>query len=170
MCSGFFDDILIYSKSFEEHLLHLQKVLQLLLSDNWKVKLSKCEFAKTNTAYLGHIISEQGVSTYPSKIQAISSWAVPTSAKELRCFLGLAGFYRKFVKHFGIISRPLFDLLKKHTLFVWTVDHFKAFEVLKQALVTAPVLALPDFPSHFIFILMLPIMVWVRCLCKVDIL
>lgn len=145
----FFDDILIYNKTFEDHVLHLHTVLQLLLTDNWKVKLSKCEFSQNKIAYLGHIINEHGVATDPSKIQVIASWTVPPNAKELRCFLGLAGFYRKSVKHFAIISLPLFDLLKKHTLFVWIVDHSKAFEVLKQALIIAPVLALPDFSQPF---------------------
>lgn len=145
----FFDDILIYSQTFEDHVRHLQQVLQLLLRDQWKVKLSKCELAQNQIAYLGHIISANGVATDPAKITAIEHWKTPTSAKELRSFLGLAGFYRKFVRHFGMISRPLFDLLKKHTLFVWTPEHQKAFELLKQTLMSAPVLALPDFTKPF---------------------
>jgi hypothetical protein len=144
----FFDDILIYSQTFEDHVHHLQQVLQLLLRDQWKV-LSKCELAQNQIAYLGHIISANGVATDPAKITAIEHWKTPTSAKELRSFLGLAGFYRKFVRHFGMISRPLFDLLKKHTLFVWTPEHQKAFELLKQTLMSAPVLALPDFTKPF---------------------
>lgn len=145
----FFDDILIYSSTFEDHLLHLAEVLGLLLKDHWKVKLSKCDFAQQQISYLGHIISAQGVSTDPAKIQAIEQWPVPTSAKELRSFLGLAGFYRKFVRNFGMISRPLFNLLKKNSVFVWTIDHQQAFQVLKTALMTAPVLALPDFSKPF---------------------
>lgn len=145
----FFDDILIYSKSFEEHLLHLSEVLHLLLQDHWKVKLTKCDFAKQQISYLGHVISVEGVSTDPEKVRVVEQWPTPTNAKELRSFLGLAGFYRKFVKHFGIISRPLFNLLKKNTIFVWTLDHQQAFNSLKIALVTAPVLALPDFSKIF---------------------
>jgi hypothetical protein len=145
----FFDDILVYNKSFQDHLSHLSTVLQLLLRDNWKVKLSKCDFAKQSISYLGHVVSAQGVATEPAKIQDIEQWRTPSNTKELRSFLGLAGFYRKFVRHFGIIIRPLFNLLKKHTLFVWTQEHEKAFDLLKTALVTTPVLALPDFSKQF---------------------
>jgi len=145
----FFDDILIYSTSFDEHISHIRTVLHLLQKDNWKVKLSKCEFAQTKISYLGHVISAEGLSTDPSKIDDIVNWPVPKNVKDVRSFLGLAGFYRKFVQHFGIISKPLTELLKKHTLFVWTDDHQRAFEVLKQALVTTPVLALPDFEQTF---------------------
>jgi hypothetical protein len=89
------------------------------------------------------------VATDPAKLQDIKQWLVPTNIKEVHSFLGLAGFYRKFVRHFGIISKPLTELLKKHTLFVWTSEHQQAFETLKQALILAPVLALPDFSTPF---------------------
>jgi hypothetical protein len=145
----FFDDILVYSQSFEAHVLHLQTVLQLLKDHRWKVKMSKCEFAKNQVAYLGYVITAQGVATDLEKIKVIENWQTPTNAKELRSFLGLAGFYRKFVKNFGVISRPLFNLLKKYALFVWTQDHQTSFDLLKQALVSALVLALPDFTKQF---------------------
>lgn len=98
---------------------------------------------------MGHIISDKGVATDPAKLQHIKQWLVPTNIKEVHNFLGLAGFYRKFVRYFAIISKPLTKLLKKHTLFVWTSEHQQAFETLKQALILAPVLALPDFSTPF---------------------
>ncbi|CAN6166876.1 unnamed protein product [Urochloa humidicola] len=145
----FFDDILIYSKSFEEHIEHLRLVFELLHKDQWFVKLSKCSFAQREISYLGHIISEKGVATDPDKIAAVLNWPVPVNAKELRSFLGLAGYYRKFVRNFGIISKPLTELLKKHAIFVWTVEHDKSFQALKHALCSAPVLAMPDFSKVF---------------------
>lgn len=145
----FFDDILIYSKDMHSHLLHLTEVLRLLADNQWKVKLSKCSFAKTEISYLGHIISGSGVSTDPSKIQTIQDWPVPINIKKLRGFLGLAGYYRKFVQNFGTISKPLTHLLKKNVPFVWTTETSQAFNTLKKALVSAPVLALPDFNKSF---------------------
>jgi len=114
-----------------------------------KVKMSKCHFAQRQLRYLGHVISEDGVATDPDKINAILQWPVPQSVKELRSFLGLAGYYRRFVKHFGIISKPLMDLLRKGAVYVWTDIQDKAFSALKQALTTAPVLALLDFSRPF---------------------
>jgi hypothetical protein len=145
----FFDDILIYSRSYEEHIHHIKLVLELLNRDHWKIKLSKCAFAQRQVSYLGYVISEKGVSTDPGKVSAISQWPTPTSEKELRSFLGLAGYYRKFVKGFGIISKPLTDLLKKNTLFIWTPIHQASFQDLQTALCTAPVLALPNFSKPF---------------------
>jgi hypothetical protein len=92
---------------------------------------------------------EQGVGTDPQKIVAMLDWPVPTNVKELRSFLGLAGYYRKFVGHFGIISKPLTDLLKKNTCFIWTAAHDQSFAALKHALSHAPVLALPNFSKPF---------------------
>lgn len=109
----FLDDILIYSATWENHLTHIESVLQLLHQDGWKVKPSKFTFAQWTIAYLGHVISADGVATDPSKISAIQAWPTPTTVKELRSFLGLSGYYRKFVRHYGIISKPLTNLLKK---------------------------------------------------------
>jgi hypothetical protein len=146
----FFDDILIYSKSYSEHLHHLETVLQILQRDKWQVKLSKCTFAQEQVHYLGHVISAAGVATDPAKIQSVESWPVPQNLKELRGFLGLTGYYRKFIKHYAIISQPLTHLLRKGVHFLWTGDTEVAFQTLKQALITAPVLALPDFTEQFI--------------------
>ncbi|CAN6338981.1 unnamed protein product [Urochloa humidicola] len=146
----FIDDILIYSKSYEEHLQHIQMVFDLLKEHQFKVRLSKCSFAKQELKYLGHVISAQGVSTDPSKLVTVQKWPTPTSVKELRGFLGLAGYYRRFVRNFGMIAKPLTDLLKKGQMFVWTPMTEQAFQILKQALISAPVLALPNFQSPFV--------------------
>lgn len=90
----FFDDILIYSKTFEDHLEHIRQVLHLLAKDQWHIKLSKCRFAQNEISYLGHTVSSQGIAIDNSKVEAILSWPTPTNVRELRSFLGLAGFYR----------------------------------------------------------------------------
>jgi hypothetical protein len=145
----FFDDILVYSNTYEEHLLHLAQVFGWLAADKWCLKLSKCTFAQRTISYLGHVISAAGLSTDPAKIKAIVDWPRPTTVKALRGFLGLAGYYRKFVKNFGIIAKPLTELLKKDKLFIWTSIHESAFQALKTALSSSPVLGLPDFTQPF---------------------
>uniref|UniRef100_A0A453NRI9 Reverse transcriptase n=1 Tax=Aegilops tauschii subsp. strangulata TaxID=200361 RepID=A0A453NRI9_AEGTS len=145
----FFDDILIYSKSLQEHKEHLQIVLQLLKEHQLFAKMSKCVFAVQQVEYLGHIISEKGVATDPKKILAIAEWPTPDSVTKLRSFLGLAGYYRRFIKGYGMICRPLHDLLKKGQ-FLWKQEHDQAFAQLQKALTTAPILALPNFSLPFV--------------------
>jgi hypothetical protein len=113
------------------------------------VKLAKCSFAQRSIDYLGHVISEQGLATDPRKIKAIQNCPSPENAKQLRSFLEPAGYYRKFIRNFGVICKPLTELLKKKVLFIWTEIHQKAFLTLKDALVTAPVLSLHDFTKNF---------------------
>ncbi|XP_020182054.1 uncharacterized mitochondrial protein AtMg00860-like [Aegilops tauschii subsp. strangulata] len=144
------DDILVHTSTLEAHCQLLTQVLQLLDKYELKAKLSKCSFAQRRISYLGHVISEQGVSTDDSMIRTIQQWPVPQNTKELRGFLGLAGYYRKFVRFFGVISKPLTELLKKNTIFAWTPTANAAFRALKQALIAAPVLALPDFQKQFV--------------------
>jgi hypothetical protein len=96
-----------------------------------------------------HIVSQEGIATDPSKVYVVVNWPVPSSAKELQSFLGLAGYYRKFVRNFGLIAKPLTELLRKNSLFVWTTEHDTSFSLLKEALSSAPVLALPDFTKPF---------------------
>jgi hypothetical protein len=144
----FFDDILIYSKSFEDHLTHLQLVFQMLLHHSFFLKLTKCQFAQQSLSYLGHIVSAQGVGPDPEKIVAMTQWPSPTNLKKLRGFLGLTGVYRKFIKNYASIASPLTELLKKDA-FVWLEQVQRAFEALKQAIVEAPVLALPNFNEVF---------------------
>ncbi|WVZ61926.1 hypothetical protein U9M48_011733 [Paspalum notatum var. saurae] len=146
----FMDDILIYSKSLQEHVVLLKQVFEILQENQFLIKWSKCSFAQSSIEYLGHVISKDGVATEPSKITAIKNWPVPTCLKELRGILGLTGYYRKFIKHYSMISRPLTMLLKKGVKFVWTAHSQEAFQILKQALVQAPVLAIPDFQQTFV--------------------
>jgi hypothetical protein len=111
----FFDDILVYSKSWEDHLVHLQIVIQILSTNSLFAKAKKCCFGVLQVDYLGHQISEQGVSVDPIKIQAVLDWPRPTTVKGIRGFLGLAGYYRKFIRHFGSIAAPLTQLLAKYS-------------------------------------------------------
>ena len=145
----FFDDILIYSPSLASHLEHLQVTLHTLRQNTLYAKKSKCMFGVKKVDYLGHVISAQGVATDPSKITAVKEWPTPTTVKQLRGFLGLTGYYRRFVKHYGQISKPLTDLLKKNA-FHWDDTAQQAFEHLKEAMITAPVLALPNFSKTFV--------------------
>lgn len=146
----FFDDILVYSPTYESHLQHLREVLQVLSVNQWKVKMSKCSFAQASVNYLGHVISANGVATDDSKIVAIRDWPTPCDVKQLRSFLGLAGYYRKFVCGYASISKPLTHLLKKNIPFIWTSESSVVFNALKTALISAPVLALPNFSSIFV--------------------
>lgn len=115
----FFDDILVYSSSWEEHLVHLQLVLQIMQQNSLHANLKKCSFGVKEIHYLGHVISEKGIHTEPDKILAITSWPTPKTLKHLRGFLGLTGYYRRFVQDYGNICKPLTTLLKKDA-FTWT--------------------------------------------------
>ena len=144
----FLDDILIYSSSWEDHIFHLEQVLETLRKHQLYLKESKCSFGQDSLEYLGHIISSTGVSTDPSKIADMLNWPQPTTMTEPRAFLGLTGYYRKIVKGYGIISKPLTAILRlKH--FAWNPLAQEAFQNLKTAMTTTPVLALPNFHQPF---------------------
>ena len=128
---------------------HLQTVFQLLLQHQLFVKYSKCAFGATQIEYLGHVITKDGVAMNQGKIQSILQWPYPHSVKEVRGFLGLTGYYRRFIRNYGIIAQPITALLKTNS-FVWTEEARETWDRLKQAMVTAPVLALPDFQSTFV--------------------
>ncbi|KAJ4773419.1 polyprotein [Rhynchospora pubera] len=144
----FFDDILVYSRSLIEHIQHLEKVFIKLREHKLYAKMSKCGFGMEQVEYLGHIISKDGVATDPSKIEVMVNWPRPRTLKELRGFLGLTGYYRKFIKSYGTISKPLTGQLKKNG-FIWNESAERAFEKLKRAMTSAPILALPDFTKSF---------------------
>lgn len=144
----FFNEILIYSSTLVDHVQHVKVVLELLQEHQLFAKASKCMFGQAQLEYLGHIISQEGVSD-PSKVAAMVNWPIPKSVKQLRGFLGLTGYYRRFIRGYGEVSRALTNLLKNGG-FHWTKQSTQAFEKLKQYMVTAPVLALPDYSIPFI--------------------
>ena len=144
----FFVDILIYSKSKEEHWTHLQQVFQIMRVNKMHANESKCVFIASKVEYLGHFISGQGVETDPQKVDAIHSWPTPHNVKELRSFLGLTSYYRKFIKDYASINRPLHNLYKKGA-FTWIDESNQDMIALKRALTTAPVLALHNFDDVF---------------------
>jgi hypothetical protein len=144
----FLDDIMIYSQSWEEHLTHLRLVLFALKKHKFYLKSSKCSFAQTQIDYLAQVISREGVSTDPSKTADMLKWPTPANVTELRGFLGLTSYYRRFVQHYGLIAKPLTTLLKKDQ-FVWSTVAEQAFLQLKKAMTETPVLAQPDFTHPF---------------------
>ncbi|RVX15868.1 Retrovirus-related Pol polyprotein from transposon 297 [Vitis vinifera] len=145
----FFDDILVYSKDLKEHCDHLQSVLSILANHLLHNNGKKCLFAKPQLEYLGHLVSAKGVAADPNKISAMVEWPTPKSLKELQGFLGLTGYYRRFVEGYGVISWPLTQQLKKDA-FNWNLEAEAAFQKLKTAMTTIPVLALPNFSQLFI--------------------
>jgi hypothetical protein len=144
----FIDDILVYSKSVEEHEQHLRVVLGKLRAHKLYAKFSKCEFWLEKISFLGHILTAKGVAVDPRKVETVSNWQQPMS--EIRSFLGLAGYYRRFIEEFSKIARPMTELLKKEKKFNWTESCEKSFQELKRRLTTAPVLTLPDIQRDFV--------------------
>ncbi|KAL0554256.1 hypothetical protein IC582_008173 [Cucumis melo] len=146
----FIDDILIYSKTEAEHEEHLRMVLQTLRDNKLYAKFSKCEFWLKQVSFLGHVVSKAGVSVDPAKIEAVTDWTRPSTVSEVRSFLGLAGYYRRFVENFSRIATPLTQLTRKGAPFVWSKACEDSFQTLKQKLVTAPVLTVPDGSGSFV--------------------
>ncbi|KAA0057668.1 pol protein [Cucumis melo var. makuwa] len=146
----FIDDILIYSKTEAEHEEHLRMVLQTLRDNKLYAKFSKCEFWLKHVSFLGHVVSKAGVSVDPAKIEADTGWTRPSTVSEVRSFLGLAGYYRRFVENFSRIATPLTQLTRKGAPFVWSKACEDSFQNLKQKLVTAPILTVPDGSGSFV--------------------
>ncbi|XP_057792974.1 uncharacterized protein LOC131009575 [Salvia miltiorrhiza] len=145
----FFDDILVYSPTVEAHFDHLHRVFTCMSHQEFVLKASKCVFGQPSVEYLGHIVSEGSVLADPEKIDAMKPWPTPRTVKQLRGFLGLTGYYRRFVRHYAGIAAPLTDLLKIDS-FCWNSKAEVTFEKLKLALTTTPVLRLPDFNIEFV--------------------
>ncbi|GFQ93901.1 retrovirus-related Pol polyprotein from transposon 17.6 [Trichonephila clavata] len=149
-CLVYLDDIIIVGRSFEEHFNNIRRVLQKLKEANLKLSPSKCHLFRREVTYLGHIISAEGVRTDPDKISAVKNWKSPTDVHQLRSFLGLCTYYRKFVKDFSTIARPLHKLTEAKQKFIWTNECNNAFNKLKDALTSAPILAYPETGKQFI--------------------
>ncbi|KAJ0661910.1 putative nucleotidyltransferase, Ribonuclease H [Helianthus annuus] len=145
----FIDDILVYSKSKEEHEEDLRVVLGILREKKLYAKLSKCEFWLERVTFLGHVVSANGIEVDPCKVEAITNWPKPNTVTEVRSFLGLAGYYRRFVEGFSSLALPLTQLVRKGVKFEWNKEREKCFEELKKRLVTAPILAVPEGTGGF---------------------
>ncbi|OKX69894.1 hypothetical protein AXD71_14845, partial [Listeria monocytogenes] len=146
----FIDDILIYSRTEADHVEHLRIALEILRRERLYAKFSKCEFWLREVQFLGHVVSNEGIKVDPSKIEAVLNWDRPRTPTEVRSFLGLAGYYRRFVQDFAKIATPLTKLTRKNEKFIWNERCEESFQELKTRLVTAPVLALPDDQGNFV--------------------
>ena len=146
----YIDDIVVYSKTLEEHLFHLKQVFEIFSHYNLSLNLQKCKFFQEKVEVLGHVLTPNGLKTVPSKVQSIALWNAPRNVNELRSFLGLASYYRKFIQNFSIIADPLFKLLKKNQKYIWSNECNEAFENIRQYLLSDPILSYPDFNKEFI--------------------
>jgi len=140
----YLDDILIFSKSEKEHQEHLLKVLEILRKEKLYAKLSKCEFFKHQVDFLGHVVSDEGIKVDDTKTEVIRNWPVPKNLTEMRSFLGLANFYQRYVKNCAKIAVPLTELEKKNVTFSWNQEQQNAFDQLKNALCSTPILQIPE--------------------------
>ena len=145
----FIDDILVFSKNGEEHEDHLWLVLQKLIEHQLYAKFSKCEFLLKEVSFLGHIISNGGVAVDPKKVRDERSWNQPQDVSDIQSFLGLAGYYRRFIEGFSKIAKPMTALLEKNAKFMWSKECQASFEELKKRLTSALVLILPDLTKSF---------------------
>jgi hypothetical protein len=145
----FIDDILVYSKSMEEHEDHLQIVLQRLREHQLYTKFSKCEFWIKEVPFLGHVVSPEGIAVHPGKVKEVLEWKPPTTVSKVRSFVGLAGYYRRFILNFSKIMKPNTKLLKKGNKYLWSEACDEAFKHMKKLLTTSPVVAQLDTTKPF---------------------
>ncbi len=148
----YIDDIMIYSKTFEEHLHHIELILKKLREANVMLKLKKCKWGDRNVEYLGHIVGRGGLKPDPKKIDKIKDLKPPKDVTGVRSILGICSYYRKFIKGFSKIAKPLNDLLKKEIKFEWTEKQQEAFDKLKQKLIEHPILEYPNYEKPFTLI------------------
>ena len=141
----YLNDVLIFSSTLDEHLTHLQLVLNNIIGAELKLKPSKCKFVQQEVMYLGHVITPAGLKPNTDRIAAVKDYPTPQHIKELRQFLGLASYYRRFIRRFAKVVQPLHALTRKNADFVWTTDCQSAFDELRENLISAPVLVLVLF-------------------------
>ena len=146
---AFVADLIIYSRNWNEHMEHLNEVFDTIESSGFKIGFKKCQFAQSSVKYLGHIITKKGIRVDPNKVEAISTLPPPRTIKGIRSFVATAAYYRKFIKDFSKIAAPLTELTKKNIRFKWTQECQKAFDTLKDLLISSPVLAFPDYTKRF---------------------
>ena len=149
-CLCYLDDVIVFGKTFEEALKNHRIIFQRLRTANLKLKPSKCSLFQTEVSFLGHVVSKAGISCDPNKIESVQNWPVPTNVSEVKRFLGLVGYYRRFVKDFSTIAYPLTELTHKSKSFVWTQDCQIAFETLRSSSITDPILSYPTENGEFI--------------------
>ena len=149
-CLIYLDDTIVYGRTFQEELERLEEVFRRFVSAGLKLKPSKCVLFQKSVAYLGHIVSKNGIETDPVKVERVCEWPVPESSTEVKSFLGLAGYYCRFVPNFASVARPLRKLTEANVDFAWTSECQSSFDALKKLLSTAPILSYPDFSAEFI--------------------
>lgn len=149
-CLVYLDDIIIFSTSLQEHLESIKLVFEKLRQSNFKIQMDKCEFMKKEIAFLGHIITPEGIKPNPMKVDAIKNFPMPKTRKEIKCFVGLISYYRKFIKDLAKLTRPLTKCLKKGAEIIHDNEYIEAFETCKNLLTNDPILQHPDFTKPFI--------------------
>ncbi len=149
-CLVYIDGVVILGRSFEEHLQHLQQVFDTLQQAELKLKPRKYRFLQRKVDYLGHVVSNKGIAPDPAKIEKIASWPTPSIPKEVQQFLGLAGYYRRFIQDFAEVVRLLHHFTERNRPFKWSTEHLTAFDKLRDCLCSSPILCYPDFSRPFL--------------------
>ena len=148
ICLIYLDDVIVTGKTFENMLENLSKVLDRFEESGLKLKARKCHLFRTEVEFLGHVISAEGIRTDPKKTESIRNWPTPSCVKEVRSFLGLCSYYRRFIYQFSDIAKPLHALTEQQQTFIWSEECMNAFATLKRKLTESPILAHPDFEKR----------------------